>query len=259
MRSENPRPFDNLTRRTARSLVPRLLAVVFGLFLLGYLGLSAYAYLGSYSADPEYLEAALSNPRVEVGEHQTHFALTPDSHDPRAPALVLYPGGLVAPEAYLYHVGATAERLQVQAFVIKPPFNAAIFSVGAARRIMDTHGLDRIWLGGHSLGGIAAARYARSRPNDLEGLLLLASYSDVDLSGFEGRVISIMGEDDGVIDRENYERAKQNLPRGSLLLEIDGMNHSGFGKYGQQRGDGPGELDGLEVVSLIVDSIEPGR
>jgi len=44
-----------------------------------------------------------------------------------------------------------------------------------------------------------------------------------------------MGKEDKIINRSNYEQAKDNLPPGVEIIEIEGLNHSGFGNYGLQR------------------------
>ncbi len=88
----------------------------------------------------------------------------------------------------------------------------------------------------------------------VEGLFLLGSYSDQDLSGFRGDVVSIMGTEDLIINRENYQAAKENLPPQSKIIEVEGLNHSDFGNYGLQSGDGTSRLTDAEVIALLCDS-----
>ncbi len=172
------------------------------------------------------------------------------------PAIIFYPGGLVAPQAYLYKMGHVAECLQAPVYIIKAPFNAAIFDINAAARIIDNYDLEQVWVGGHSLGGISAARFTAEHENIVESLFLFGSYSDQDLSSFSGEVISIMGDQDLIINRENYEEAKQNLPPRAQIIEVEKLNHSAFGNYGLQSGDGPGSLSEVEVIELICSSFK---
>lgn len=180
--------------------------------------------------------------------------ITPAKINPTHPAIIFYPGGLVAPEAYLYVMGHVAECLQAPVYVIKAPFNAAIFDINAAARIMDNYNLEAAWVGGHSLGGISAARFTAKNMDIVEGLFLFGSYSDQELSHFGGSVISIMGDQDLIINRENYEEAKQNLPPRAKIIEIEGLNHSDFGNYGLQSGDGSSSLSDEEVIEIICES-----
>ncbi len=78
--------------------------------------------------------------------------ITPAENNPAHPAIIFYPGGLVAPEAYLYKMGHVAEFLQAPVYIIKAFFNAAAV-------VIDNFNLETVWVGGHSLGGISAARF----------------------------------------------------------------------------------------------------
>lgn len=182
--------------------------------------------------------------------------ITPAEINPTHPAIIFYPGGLVAPEAYLYKMGHVAKCLQAPVYIIKAPFNAAIFDINASARIMDNYNLGKAWIGGHSLGGISAARFTAKNMDKVEGLFLFGSYSDQDLSGFGSSVISIMGEQDLIINRENYEKAKQNLPPHAKIIEIEGLNHSDFGNYGLQNGDGKSSLSQEEIIEIICASFQ---
>jgi len=192
---------------------------------------------------------------LEIKEASREYKITPDPVNPDNPSIIFYPGGLVAPEAYLYKLGHLAECLQSSVYLIKAPFNAAIFNVNAAGRVIDAYNIERAWVGGHSLGGIAAARYTAGQMDEVEGLLILGSYSDQDLSSFMGEVISIMGTEDLIIDRENYEAAKENLPPQADIIEVEGLNHSDFGNYGLQSGDGESRLTEVEVIKLICNKL----
>jgi hypothetical protein len=68
-------------------------------------------------------------------------------------------------------------------------------------------------------------------------------------------VLSIYGSEDGVMNREKYEKYKENLP--SILTEIiiDGGNHANFGLYGRQDGDGSAEIDAFDQIFRTADAI----
>ncbi len=65
-----------------------------------------------------------------------------------------------------------------------------------------------------------------------------------------------MGDQDLIINRENYEEAKQNLPPQAKIIEREGLNHSDFGNYGLQSGDGRSSLSEEEVIELICRSFK---
>lgn len=214
-----------------------------------------FVLLRTYPAEEAYLSEIKARESLEIREESREYIITPDLINPEHPAIIFYPGGLVDPQAYLYKLGHLAECLQAPVYIIKAPFNAAIFDVNAAGRIIDKHNLDRSWVGGHSLGGISAARFTAGRMDAVEGLFLLGSYSDQDISSFRGDVVSIMGTEDLIINRENYQAAKENLPPQAEIIEVEGLNHSGFGNYGLQSGDGTSRLTDAEVIELWCDSL----
>ena len=228
-----------------------IVAIVLVVFV-GLGGFWIYVAVRTYPADAGALDRIRSDDRISIHEERDHFRLAPPEGDGERPPLIFYPGGLVEPEAYLFKMGRVAGALGATVFVIKPPFNAAIFDVGAAGRLMDHYGIGEAWIGGHSLGGIAACRFASANAERAHGLFLFGSYCDVDARDLPSPIISIMGLEDRVIDRGNYEEARRRLPDSALVEEVEGMNHSAFGNYGHQRGDGQGSLDDEAVIRIII-------
>lgn len=239
--------------------VKKIILFALAFLILALAGFWFYVQIRTYPAESAALETIQNDPFLQIKEERTHYILIPEEIDPVAVPLIYYPGGLVAPEAYLYKMGRAAVELNTAVYVIKAPFNASIFNVNAAGRVMDIHNLDRAWVGGHSLGGITASRFTLSGDDRIFGLYLFGSYSDRDLSVFPGPVLSIMGLEDEIINRSNYEEAKAKLPLESLFLEIEGLNHSDFGNYGLQAGDGMSKLNDSEVIALIVNAIDRFR
>lgn len=107
------------------------------------------------------------------------------------------------------------------------------------------------------MGGSMAAACAADHTGLFEGLVLLAAYSTEDLGGTGLRVLSAYGSEDRVLDLENYEKYRSNLPEGVSETVIDGGNHACFGSYGPQDGDGipqiTAERQMKETAALLVD------
>ncbi|MGM0651895.1 MAG: alpha/beta hydrolase [Bacillota bacterium] len=234
----------------------RVITILAAVIILVFSAFYAYVLNQTYPAEKTYLSEIRAKENLAIKEENKVFVITPAEINPTHRAIIFYPGGLVAPEAYLYKMGHVAECLKAPLYVIKAPFNAAIFDVNAAARIMDNYNLDTAWVGGHSLGGISAARFTAENMDIVEGLFLFGSYSDQDLGNFEGKVISIMGDQDLIINRENYEEAKQNLPPRAKIIEVEELNHSDFGNYGLQSGDGQDSFSEEEVIELICKSFK---
>ena len=68
-------------------------------------------------------------------------------------------------------------------------------------------------------------------------------------------VLSIYGSQDGVLNREKYEKEKKNLPSDVTEYVIEGGNHAGYGNYGKQKGDGEAEIPKKEQQQEVIDQV----
>ena len=97
--------------------------------------------------------------------------------------------------------------------------------------------------------------YTAAHEKDFDGLILLAAYSTKDLTGTPLRVLSVYGSEDGVLNRESYEKNRSNLPTDTTEVVLDGGCHAQFGSYGPQDGDGIPTISGEEQVRQTVEAI----
>ena len=165
--------------------------------------------------------------------------------------LIYYPGGRVDYRAYAPFARAVAEQGYL-VVIPRMPFNLAVFDPAEAGAVMDAYPDIRRWVvGGHSLGGAMAANFARSNPDRVHGLLLVASYpADSDsLADTSLPVLSISGSEDGLADRATLQASRALLPAAATFLEIDGGNHAQFGWYGEQNGDNPARIGREEQMA----------
>ena len=166
-------------------------------------------------------------------------------------ALIFYPGGNVDPNAYEDLCNSLAEN-GIPVIVARMPMNLAVLGINRAGRIIrDYPDVDRWYIGGHSLGGAAAALWAARHQDDVDGVIFLAAYSTKNLSV---PVLSIYGSNDGVLDMKSY---RKNLVRLSDVREyvIEGGNHCQFGSYGFQKGDNEAAISHEEQIYKSVESI----
>ncbi|WP_243494473.1 alpha/beta fold hydrolase [Priestia aryabhattai] len=153
--------------------------------------------------------------------------------------IVLYPGAKVEPEAYSYY----GKQLAKQGYLVAIPnvnFNFALFDSNKAQEIIDAHSSIQKWVvGGHSLGGVTASKFAYNHPKEIDGVFLLGSYPDegTDFSNKNLPMLSIYGEKDGLSTVEKIEDTKHLLSQQTTMHEIKGGNHGQFGIYGAQKGD----------------------
>jgi dienelactone hydrolase len=193
------------------------------------------------------------NPSVTVNEASGAYVLEPASAESTA-GLVFYPGGRVHPDAYLASLAPLATQANVTVVVPAMPLNLAVFDQGAASQYVTGSAIDTWYVGGHSLGGVMACRYARANPNRVDGLLLFAAYCDKDVSETNIPVLSVAGSADTVLDRDAYESNLANLPASATVREVP-LNHSQFGSYRGQSGDSPSGVTYREAHDRLADVV----
>lgn len=216
-----------------------------------------YTILFAYKADKVYLDLITTNSNIEIQNKYGYYVLNPINTSKTSNDLIFYPGGLVNSDSYLYKLGEISQELNIRIFVIKAPFKAAIFDINSAKRIIEEYNLDKVIVGGHSLGGISACRFVLNNGNKVEGLFLFGSYCDEDITKFQGKIISVIGQNDNIINKDNYNKAKSNLPTSNTQInEVEGLNHSDFGNYGLQKKDKESLLTEAEKIETIKNSIK---
>nr|WP_302305477.1 alpha/beta hydrolase [Ruthenibacterium lactatiformans] len=225
-----------------------------GLAALLVIGIGGYAYVSDYYHADEMAMAAMA--------HQTDSVQTAQDGDviwfvPKEPTagLIFYPGGKVEYTAYAPLLRACAEN-GILCALVRMPGNLAVLDVNAADGLQQEHPEVTTWyIAGHSLGGAMAAGYAAAHEKDFDGLILLAAYSTKDLSQTTLRVLSVYGSEDGVMNRESYEKNRANLPSDTTEVVLDGGCHAQFGSYGPQDGDGIPTISGEEQIRQTVEAI----
>lgn len=169
--------------------------------------------------------------------------------------IIFYPGGKVEYSSYEPLMKGCASNGYLCA-VVEMPFNLAVFDIDKADDIKDKYDNIKNWyIGGHSLGGSMAASYLEANHEEYSGLVLLGSYSTVDLSNTSLKVLSIYGSNDKVLDIDKYNKYKKNLPNDFEEHIILGGNHAYFGVYGEQDGDGKSLITNTEQINLTIDLI----
>lgn len=207
---------------------------------------------------------ALSNlgDGVEV-RSTSHGMLFLPLQDPPTLGLVYLPGALVNARAYAPLCRDMAKQSGCAVLLLDVPMRMAIFGFSRIRKdISEVQEVFRWVIGGHSLGGAAAAKFIMSNApaddvsdassNDkttkllnpepkIVGLLLHAAYvtgAVTQSNTMAGRgdisVLQVLAENDGVINQKNLATSKTALPDTGASITISGGNHAGFGHYGPQ-------------------------
>jgi hypothetical protein len=175
--------------------------------------------------------------------------------EPPTVGLILYPGARVEPQAYAPAARAIAEHGYL-VVIVPMPLHLAVLAPNRAQQVIEANpGIVHWAVGGHSLGGAMAARFAL-HASGVQGLLLWAAYpaSTDDLSARPLMVTSIYANNDGLATPEEVLSSASRLPPDAHWVKIEGGNHAGFGWYGPQPGDGTATAPRLEQQRQIVEA-----
>ena len=200
---------------------------------------------------PEALEAMQSDGQVQVTE-DGWIAFEPAGVQPER-GLIIYPGGRVDPRSYAPIARQVAGQGYL-AVIVPMPLNLAVFGSERAQDVIAAYPEIQHWvIGGHSLGGAMAARFAFQHSGAVQGLDLWASYpaSSDDLSGQDLQAVSMIGSLDGLGTAQGIEETKHLLPPGTNFITIEGGNHSQFGWYGDQPGDAEATISREEQQAQV--------
>ena len=210
-------------------------------------------YVGDYyHASPEAAALLTEDlPGITVSAEKGRIVFRPE--DPAA-GLIFYPGGKVEHTAYAPLMAEFARR-GFLCVLIDMPLRLAFLNINAADAVYaDFPEIDRWFLAGHSLGGVAGGAYAAGHADKLSGLILLASYTTSNLKESGIKVLSVYGSEDGVLNLEAYAKNRSNLPGDSAEVIIPGGCHAYFGSYGDQKGDGLPSISGVEQIRFTADA-----
>lgn len=215
-------------RRTSRTRWALLVAALLGLALL-FAGIQ-YATFARPPL-PEAIAALESDAQVEVTQ-TPWLTFNPTGSTPDT-GFIFYPGGRIDPQGYAPLMRAIAEAGYL-VVVPEMPVNMAVFDANVADEIMAAHpDIDRWAVGGHSVGGTAAAQYTRSHPEVVDGLVIWASYpaGTSDLSSYDLPVAVIYGSLDPRANDESVLARRDLLPSDTDYVRIEGGDHHQFGSY----------------------------
>jgi len=230
----------------------KIAAYIVGSILLVFLVFSAWASFPAYPGESSF-SALETTSLVTVVQMPGWIIFSPEAVEPES-GLIFYPGGNVDFRAYSPLLWKIAQAGYV---VVVPdmPFNLAVLSPDKANQIMNAYPQIASWvIGGHSLGGAMAARFAFAHPDAVEGLVLWASYpaASDDLSQYDLQVTSIFATNDGLTSRDDIEASRALLPASTTWVEIEGGNHAQFGDYGVQKKDLAATITAAEQWEQVI-------
>jgi pimeloyl-ACP methyl ester carboxylesterase len=164
----------------------------------------------------------------------------------------------------------------ITVIILKVSANLAILETSKALSIPEAFPEILSWyVGGHSLGGIAALAAINNEPELFEGLVLMGSFPSeaFAIQDWDRQVLSLYGEHDALATIEDIEANKVFLPTAmdiddlndfedlqvnssvTIYYMIEGGNHAQFGAYGPQEGDGTATISTAEQHNEVSTAI----
>ena len=208
----------------------------------------------SYPAMEEVDQYLQDSKQVQVQDGKW---VTFTSSSSNGKGILFYPGGKVEPESYAPLMHELAE-LGYNSYLIKMPFNLAVFNANAAEKVIEANPQIKEWyIGGHSLGGAMASQFVNKHPEAIKGIFFLAAYpvDSTSLVGIPVKSLSIYAEKDGLVPLEEMKQHILLLPEDRTLKIIEGGNHGQFGSYGEQAKDQKASLSREEQRKQVIEAI----
>jgi pimeloyl-ACP methyl ester carboxylesterase len=231
-------------------IIKRLLLGLLAVTVISTLGFVLWAETVAQPTDIA-LQALNSDSQVTVTQHDGYITFEPAAQRTTI-GFIFYPGGRVDYRAYAPVLRKIAEQGYFVALP-KVKLNLAFFDVNVADKVIaENPQIDRWAIGGHSLGGVAAALYTKNHLDTIRAIAFWASYpADDSLKDTNILVTSIYGTNDGLSTGGKIEESKALLPAHTKYVAINGGNHGQFGSYGEQSGDNPASISAEEQWDQI--------
>lgn len=171
--------------------------------------------------------------------------------------IIFYVGAQITPDAYIPLLSRLSQQ-GYSCFIPDLTFNMAALEPKAAEAIINEHHEIISWyIAGHSMGGLTASGFAADNSGKIDGLILLAAYTNRNLSASGIPVLSIYGDTDGVMNKDLYNKRLEWNPEDFEEHIITGANHAQYGDYGKQPRDNDASITAekqqKETAKLILD------
>ena len=225
------------------------LSTVLIIFVIGF-----FIWLSNgYSLQENDMKYLQSNSKVEVTVDENYTYFTPKNVN-ATKGFIFYPGERVDASSYAKLCNNVASY-GYKVVAVDMPFNYANFGKNKATKVIEDNPQITKWvIGGDSIGGTVACEYAVNNKN-VEGIVLISSYPRENISELGFKVLSLWGSKDNVVDYKKLINSKEQLPKDTKYVEIEGANHSQFANYGMYSGDEEALISSDEQMDITVRNI----
>ncbi len=231
----------------------RIAAIIIAVFVV--LTGSVFIYLGIYYKAENVDLYMTSNDSVNVTRTDYGYFFDGSGTDN---AIIFYPGAKVDEKAYAPVLSKLASE-GIDCFLVSMPFHMAIFDVDKAQEIVSQYDYNKWYIAGHSMGGAMAAQLVSQLKDtqNFAGLIFFAAYTAKDISDTHIPVLSLYGDNDGVLNMDKVEKGRKLVDSDKYSeVVIKGGNHAGFASYGRQKGDNEATITKEEQWNQTVSAVK---
>ena len=240
------------SRRTVRKIIFGIIAVIILLSAV-IVGMCLFNERPAVQSMAVYQDA-YSDVRINTAD-DGGVEILPQSGEAPKTGIIFYVGAQIRPDAYTPFLARVAEQ-GYACFIPDLSFNMAALEPNAAEEIILAHPeIENWYLAGHSMGGLTASGFADDHRDEVDGLILVAAYTNRDLSDADLPTLAMFGDTDGVMNKGRYERGKALLPTDFEEHIIPGANHAQFGDYGKQPRDNGATISAEEQQTKTAEII----
>jgi hypothetical protein len=237
--------------KNPKKFIIKSLSTVLIIFSIAVTGIYLYVYFASYKPTTKNFENIQSTIQDNYDVIVIKPKLESNTVSSTQNSLVFVPGGLVEPKSYIKFLDLVATKTKMTIYLQKPFLNLAITNVNQTSNIIRRYDLRGVTVAGHSLGGVVACRNVKENPDKFSKLILYGAYCDQSISELNKPVYDLVGANDQILNRKSHDEAKNNLPKGSTSLDVNGASHSGPFDYGLQKGDGNMDISQEKFVEVF--------
>jgi pimeloyl-ACP methyl ester carboxylesterase len=200
------------------------------------LGFYLWTALRPRPLQPSALRALRSTPDLQVLKEPWGYLFRPKG--PLRGGFIFYPAARVDERAYapILRQIAQAHYLVADFWM---PFGEPLLGPERASQALALNPKLPWAIGGQGAGGVAAAEFARQHPKAIRALVLWASLPQGSLRELQIPTLALYGTRDGLIPLSIARAQRSKLPPQAKLRFLPGIDHAGFGDYGEQSGDLP--------------------
>ena len=133
------------------------------------------------------------------------------------------------------------------------PLRLSLLGQNRALDVMAARPGESFVIGGHSLGGTAAVRFASAHPEKVKGVFLVAAFAEKtgDLRAKKLPVLHIAATNDGIVHANLWRNHIGRLPADTEYVSVKGGNHIQFGSYRWFPPDAPASLTEEEQQAAV--------